>query len=106
FCLLYPPTPAPPPLPLHAALPIYRHHPARLAQKRDVHGDAADLGLDGRGVPGPAGVADLALPDHRAGVLVERDDRGLVRARGARSEEHTSELQSPYDLVCRLLLEK
>src|SRR5207248_11311345 len=27
----------------------------------------------------------------------------LVRGR---SEEHTSELQSPYDLVCRLLLEK
>src|SRR5438094_385896 len=25
---------------------------------------------------------------------------------GTRSEEHTSELQSPYDLVCRLLLEK
>src|SRR5437867_5139591 len=29
----------------------------------------------------------------------------LPRGR-ARSEEHTSELQSPYDLVCRLLLEK
>src|SRR5207248_7071270 len=28
------------------------------------------------------------------------------RIPGARSEEHTSELQSPYDLVCRLLLEK
>src|SRR5207248_9532422 len=26
--------------------------------------------------------------------------------RHTRSEEHTSELQSPYDLVCRLLLEK
>src|SRR6266705_6752632 len=26
--------------------------------------------------------------------------------RPPRSEEHTSELQSPYDLVCRLLLEK
>src|SRR4051794_41701840 len=26
-------------------------------------------------------------------------------ARGARSEEHTSELQSPVHLVCRLLLE-
>src|SRR5437867_9343105 len=26
--------------------------------------------------------------------------------RAVRSEEHTSELQSPYDLVCRLLLEK
>src|SRR5207248_10004656 len=24
----------------------------------------------------------------------------------SRSEEHTSELQSPYDIVCRLLLEK
>src|SRR5207248_8500551 len=29
-----------------------------------------------------------------------------LAARGTRSEEHTSELQSPYDLVCRLLLEK
>src|SRR6202047_105058 len=28
------------------------------------------------------------------------------RGRRRRSEEHTSELQSPYDLVCRLLLEK
>src|SRR5437867_10112291 len=27
-------------------------------------------------------------------------------SRQGRSEEHTSELQSPYDLVCRLLLEK
>src|SRR5207248_11407654 len=34
--------------------------------------------------------------------------RGLagVRPVDRRSEEHTSELQSPYDLVCRLLLEK
>src|SRR5207248_8915772 len=29
-----------------------------------------------------------------------------LRGGGVRSEEHTSELQSPYDLVCRLLLEK
>src|SRR6266705_6075379 len=28
------------------------------------------------------------------------------KAHVERSEEHTSELQSPYDLVCRLLLEK
>src|SRR5437867_8748060 len=32
-------------------------------------------------------------------------ERSHVRD-GFRSEEHTSELQSPYDLVCRLLLEK
>src|SRR5258708_24406646 len=30
----------------------------------------------------------------------------LSDARGLRSEEHTSELQSPDHLVCRLLLEK
>src|SRR5207248_8966275 len=30
----------------------------------------------------------------------------IIRSYRARSEEHTSELQSPYDLVCRLLLEK
>src|SRR5256885_5367744 len=30
----------------------------------------------------------------------------LVLSRGRRSEEHTSELQSPCNLVCRLLLEK
>src|SRR5436190_2604637 len=34
------------------------------------------------------------------------DPRALSRARGPRSEEHTSELQSHSDLVCRLLLEK
>src|SRR5256885_10006803 len=31
---------------------------------------------------------------------------GLRRHRGPRSEEHTSELQSPWNLVCRLLLAK
>src|SRR6266705_58556 len=41
-------------------------------------------------------------------VRVEVDQPGRDRlARDLeRSEEHTSELQSPYDLVCRLLLEK
>src|SRR5438552_5755152 len=32
--------------------------------------------------------------------------RGRRPSRNARSEEHTSELQSPDHLVCRLLLEK
>src|SRR5207248_10499965 len=31
---------------------------------------------------------------------------GCISFGETRSEEHTSELQSPYDLVCRLLLEK
>src|SRR5438067_9253430 len=35
-----------------------------------------------------------------------RDDRRNSDLPMARSEEHTSELQSRFDLVCRLLLEK
>src|SRR2546426_5207623 len=35
-----------------------------------------------------------------------RDGDLVVVDAGARSEEHTSELQSPCNLVCRLLLEK
>src|SRR5256885_2550685 len=38
-------------------------------------------------------------------VLHDRADLE-AHLRGARSEEHTSELQSPCNLVCRLLLEK
>src|SRR3989454_12848845 len=40
------------------------------------------------------------------GRLVRRPLRAAESPRGARSEEHTSELQSPCNLVCRLLLEK
>src|SRR5438876_8194101 len=36
----------------------------------------------------------------------ERAGTGVGVARSPRSEEHTSELQSPVHLVCRLLLEK
>src|SRR6266705_4455809 len=43
----------------------------------------------------------LVAPPVRAG-----HGQQLERGDAARSEEHTSELQSPYDLVCRLLLEK
>src|SRR5256885_7187610 len=42
-----------------------------------------------------------------AAALVAEDSRFGIHARaGERSEEHTSELQSPCNLVCRLLLEK
>src|SRR2546430_8924225 len=44
----------------------------------------------------------------RAGVAEQREiGREIERVEiGARSEEHTSELQSQSNLVCRLLLEK
>src|SRR5438067_4976581 len=45
-----------------------------------------------------------ALREFAAG----HDELAVARARAtaSRSEEHTSELQSRFDLVCRLLLEK
>src|SRR5437868_10511234 len=47
---------------------------------------------------------DLFFGRETADGHAQRAVRQLVAA--ARSEEHTSELQSRFDLVCRLLLEK
>src|SRR5207248_10396812 len=64
------------------------------------------------GVPAPATCLDVSRRDE---PVIAREpyvsrQRRQRRATGQReshrSEEHTSELQSPYDLVCRLLLEK
>src|SRR2546426_8526070 len=41
-----------------------------------------------------------------ASVYINDAEDGLLHDYDARSEEHTSELQSPCNLVCRLLLEK
>src|SRR5437762_10147982 len=55
-------------------------------------------------VPGGAGTTKMVNAD----VMKALGPRGVIInvARGSRSEEHTSELQSPMYLVCRLLLEK
>src|SRR5690606_42076832 len=101
--------PHPPPtyiytLSLHDALPIYpalddRAHPAR----------------DHRGAVVALGTAVLAAGgglDGLAGHLCRNSGcfflfhAALSRAERGRSEEHTSELQSRENLVCRLLLEK
>src|SRR5256885_5434423 len=39
-------------------------------------------------------------------TLIRDEIAGAMCAGGGRSEEHTSELQSPCNVVCRLLLEK
>src|SRR5699024_12299163 len=54
----------------------------------------------------PGGGASAALPQLARGRDHHRASARTVRAAGFRSEEHTSELQSRFDLVCRLLLEK
>src|SRR5256885_11315031 len=54
------------------------------------------------------GVQTCALPIclERVVGLDGHDGEGHVGRGDGRSEEHTSELQSPCNLVCRLLLEK
>src|SRR5437879_7186192 len=52
-------------------------------------------------VPGGGNSRNIRRPDLVPGVNPLIQNGGL-----ARSEEHTSELQSPMYLVCRLLLEK
>src|SRR5205807_3627338 len=99
-----PDTPDTPTLSLHDALPIChlaRHratshtyspaarHPVRPAAERERHHRSAFLGAGLR--------AAETIRCRRPG------DRGQAQRR---SEEHTSELQSPCNLVCRLLLEK
>src|SRR5437868_11853391 len=57
---------------------------------------------DDRVEVGPAGHHEARHCLSRAGGVAQVS----VRKRDRRSEEHTSELQSRFDLVCRLLLEK
>src|SRR2546426_2484521 len=64
---------------------LFRSYSAELkTQLEDLVKQYPSLSLDDDGLP-----------------LLERERRILLR-----SEEHTSELQSPCNLVCRLLLEK
>src|SRR5207249_11685904 len=89
--------------------------------------DALPISVRDRELGGPpahverqqgAGPDDHACePEERHGsggeLVAAHDERdrpqhegGERRRAGERSEEHTSELQSRFDLVCRLLLEK
>src|SRR5579859_2867834 len=68
----------------------------------DVAATGAEALAIARTQPAPDTVLlDVALPD-LSGIEVAR----RLRAGSNRSEEHTSELQSQSNLVCRLLLEK
>src|SRR5207248_10376166 len=103
--LLPPPPPPPhiPPLSLHDALPISQtlSVPSSFARKTSPMPPAARrrsstyLKTFTWGVSGIAGRR-----------LTRESTRESARVDLVRSEEHTSELQSPYDIVCRLLLEK
>src|SRR5207249_12314533 len=94
FFFMDPATPHIYTLSLHDALPISLGHERALF----IGSDAPSLT-----------VSDL-LAAHTAldaaDVVLAPARDGGVTLMGSRSEEHTSELQSRFDLVCRLLLEK
>src|SRR3989454_5884171 len=71
-------------LSLHDALPIFSHWHHRERAGRPCHSSGQQI--------------------WRASLGVHAGEQPDVRQ--DRSEEHTSELQSPCNLVCRLLLEK
>src|SRR5256885_12319890 len=79
-------------LPLHDALPIFARGAVQQTRPEPVL-ECFDM-----------------LADHASGEVQARRGSGEASALGHlgedRSEEHTSELQSPCNLVCRLLLEK
>src|ERR1039457_6927426 len=73
-----------------------------LARERD-HGYAPARQTEPRA---HAGALDFGFYRVHRGGLLQRVARRETIRRHQRSEEHTSELQSPCNLVCRLLLEK
>src|SRR5688572_30912243 len=81
-------------LSLHDALPILH------GLVGDAADDLADHGVGRALVDGDPGPHDA----REAGGVEALQHRVLLEV--ARSEEHTSELQSQSNLVCRLLLEK
>src|SRR5699024_12751901 len=84
-------------LSLHDALPISYKRGRRKASSRCFREKGCSF----------AACARMQASACPAGTCSQRSARASRRARtAARSEEHTSELQSRFDLVCRLLLEK
>src|SRR5256885_3792383 len=79
-------------LSLHDALPILGYEAVYRTNAYTRHGEHGNALLTRWPV---VGHQHEDISDHRF------EQRGLLR-----SEEHTSELQSPCNLVCRLLLEK
>src|SRR5207302_10668890 len=103
FSLRSPP-PAPYSLSLHDALPI--SHLCGAATAQNVNGVVGPTGSDPPtadciGEDNFADANDKPTIFPATGQVVKADTQI-----GARSEEHTSELQSRENLVCRLLLEK
>src|SRR5438067_10805959 len=87
-------------LSLHDALPIFHLDEAGQGAAAGGERAAAQLGAE----------EPRRLVGAESELTLQLQSRDAIRVGGhqirRRSEEHTSELQSRFDLVCRLLLEK
>src|SRR5699024_12358838 len=88
---------------LHDALPISS---ARAVDRGGLVERGRDLADPSDEERHPVPDAHPGADDHDRGEGPSRLDQPGCRWQPERSEEHTSELQSRFDLVCRLLLEK
>src|SRR5699024_11662612 len=93
------PLPPPPTSPLFPYTPLFRSYPAPAGAARQEAPRAAAGGVHRRGRSDGGRGGGSSADGHSNGT-------GRDRLFPHRSEEHTSELQSRFDLVCRLLLEK
>src|SRR5437867_3443321 len=94
-------------LSLHDALPIWDVSLVKsLVEALKVRQQDSNKRQPGPGMAGGKGQRRHVLVQLRGQMLECRFDidANTNNSHRGRSEEHTSELQSPYDLVCRLLL--
>src|SRR5437867_4137042 len=98
------------PVPQQQVRALVGSEPAAESDRQRVHIDLMRrLGALLRKLEQPSLEVAMDRPQLRRGYLVHGVPSAICRIEippVGRSEEHTSELQSPYDLVCRLLLEK
>src|SRR2546430_3724932 len=93
----------PPRSPLSPYTTLFRSLQAR----RDRRGHLVDIGANGAQAAHPESWQLYEIDRVSDPAQIERLQRDLeVTLADVRSEEHTSELQSQSNLVCRLLLEK
>src|SRR5205085_5964076 len=102
---LIPPPPAPTPFPYTTLFRSGRQRAGAGPAGADGHADGGQLvlGLDDGEGPPVVGAGPVLL-EIFLGVLGQAARRGDRVPAQDRSEEHTSELQSQSNLVCRLLL--
>src|SRR5699024_12229257 len=97
----------PPSSPLFPYTTLFRSMPDGRADAPAAADRNARPGADGQdGAPGTDAAAAEFVERFASTMATSGLPRMASRVFATRSEEHTSELQSRFDLVCRLLLEK